>query len=308
MRSEKRFVLPALALAVTVALALTALSTGCGPNRQETVVVGSKHFTEQRILGEIAAQLIEARTDLAVTRKIGLQGTKVCFSALREGGLDLYPEYTGTGLVNLLEEAYDPDKTPEEIRKHVAAEFQKRWGIVWLDPLGFANTYAYAMREEQAQKLGIRTISDLKPHADTLKPGFDHEYTMRPEYKRFAEVYGFSLAEKVTKLDPDITYKAVKDRQVDLIDAFSTDGRIAAYNLRVLEDDKHLFPPYDACITVRRDTFQAHPELREVLGMLAGAISAEEMRQMNYAVNEELKSPAAVARAFLEKKGWAETP
>jgi glycine betaine/choline ABC-type transport system substrate-binding protein len=286
-------------LVIAGAVAFLSLS---GPGGAD-VVVGSKHFTEQKILGEIAAQLIEAKTGLTVERKLGLQGTKVCFSALREGDLDLYPEYTGTGLVNLLEEPYDAAMSRSEIQKHVADEFVKRWGIVWLEPLGFANTYAYAMRAKQAEELGVKKISDLKAHAAEVRPGFDHEYTMRPEFKRFEDVYGFALEKDVTRLDPDITYKALKDGEVDLIDAFSTDGRIAAYGLVVLEDDGRLFPPYDACLTVRKETLDRHPALGDVLRLLSGRISPAEMQKMNYAVSEELRSPASVAREFLQNEG-----
>jgi len=142
----------------------------------------------------------------------------------------------------------------------------------------------------------------LKEHVGDIRPGFDHEYTMRPEFKRFPEVYGFKFVRKITKLDPAITYKALKEEQVDLIDAFSTDGRIAAYGFQVLEDDKRIFPPYDACILVRQDALDRHPKLNDVLGRLAGQISAEQMQQMNYKVTEELRSPAAVAREFLKEK------
>lgn len=268
-----------------------------------SVTVGSKHFTEQKILGEMVAQLIEANTNLTVQRRLGLQGTKVCDAALRRGDLDIYPDYTGTGLIDILGEKYDPAKLREEILQHVRDEFRKRWNIEWLDPLGFANTYAFAMRKDQAEQLGIKKISDLKDHVDEIRPGFDHEYTTRPEFKRLPDLYGFRFTKKVTKLDPDITYKALKDKEVDLIDAFSTDGRIAAYNLVVLEDDKHLFPPYDACILVRADTLKKYPRLRPVLDNLSGAITPAEMRKMNFAVTNELRSPAAVAAEFLKRKG-----
>jgi len=292
-----------IAITVVVFLVVIAIPVGLHLRKRADIVIGSKHFTEQKILGEMIAQLIEANTKLKARRRLGLQGTKVCFGAIQEGDLDIYPDYTGTGLVNILEEDYDPAQSRQDVLEHVRNEYAKRWGIVWLDPLGFANTYAFAMRKGHAEELGITEVSDLEKHKDTIRPGFDHEYTTRPEFKRFGEVYGFTFGKKITRLDPDLTYKALKEESVDLIDAFSTDGRIAAYNLRVLEDDKHLFPPYDCCILVRQATLDKHPQLRDVLARLSGAISPEEMQKMNYAVTEDLRSPAAVAAEFLTKKG-----
>ncbi len=267
------------------------------------IVVGSKHFTEQKILGEIIAQLIEHQTDLKVQRRLGLQGTKVAFAAVREGNLDIYPEYTGTALVNILEETYDPNLGRQEIFAHVQDEFMQRWDLRFLEPLGFANTYAFAMRQQQANELGIERVSELEPYADQLQPGFDHEFTMRPEYKRFADLYGFGFEKDIIKLDPDLTYKALSSGSVDIIDAFSTDGRIEAYSIRVLEDDKNLFPPYDACIIVRNDILQVYPQLKKVLEQLSGLINARQMRKMNYAVTEDLRAPSWVARKFLLSQG-----
>jgi len=288
---------------VFLVLALAAfLSIGCISCDKPDIKVGSKHFTEQKILGHMVARLIEARTDLTVGRTFGLQGTKVCFGAIRSDEIDIYPEYTGTGLVNLLERDYNPSMTKEDIRELVSREFKERWNLVWLEPLGFNNTYAYCMRKKQANDLGIQTVSDLEEYKDELKPGFDHEYTQRPEYKRFDEVYGFSFQKEVTKLAPDLTYKALNEGSVDIIDAFATDGRIDAYDLKVLKDDQGLFPPYDACLMVRQETLEKYPELENILGELSGRISAKEMRMMNYAVTDKQRSPQSVARQFLEKE------
>lgn len=267
------------------------------------IVVGSKHFTEQKILGEMISQLIEQKTELKVKRRLGLQGTKVAFAAIKEGSLDIYPEYTGTALVNILEEQYDPNQSREEILEHVRDEFKGRWNLRFLEPMGFANTYAFAMREQQARELGIEKVSHLEGYTEKLQPGFDHEFTMRPEYKRFEEIYGFNFKKVVIKLDPDLTYKALSNGSVDIIDAFSTDGRIKAYKIRVLEDDKNLFPPYDACIVVRENSLKEYPALKKLLGKLGGLINEENMRKMNYAVTEELRAPSSVAEEFLISNG-----
>jgi glycine betaine/choline ABC-type transport system substrate-binding protein len=292
-------------LILTTILLIALLSCG-GEKTDHPIVIGSKHFTEQRILGEMIAALIEYNTPYETTTMLGLQGTKVCFGALRDGQIDLYPEYTGTGLVNILEETYDAGTSREEILQRVRNEFKDRWNIVWLDPLGFANTYVYAMRSDHAEELGVEKISDLENYKGKLIPGFDHEYTQRPEYKRFKDVYGFALENDVRLLAPDITYRSLQEKEVDIIDAFSTDGRIQAYKLRVLEDDKNLFPPYDACIVTREDALQNYPGLEETLHMLTGKIQMEEMQEMNYQVTNENKSPSKVARDFLVQEGLIE--
>jgi glycine betaine/choline ABC-type transport system substrate-binding protein len=267
--------------------------------RSVDIVVGSKHFTEQKILAEMIAQLVEQETELTVGRRLGLQGTKIAFAAIRQGNLDIYPEYTGTALVNILEQQYDPNQGRQEILDYVRQQFKEKWDLQFLEPLGFANTYTFAMREKQAERLGIKKVSDLEKYAGRLRPGFDHEFTMRPEYRRFEHVYGFGFEKDVMKLDPDLTYKALRNGSVDIIDAFSTDGRIAAYNIRVLKDDKNLFPPYDACLVIRKDALEKYPAVKRLLEKLDGRISERDMRQMNYAVTENLEAPSSVAREFL---------
>jgi len=294
MRSMRKSVGIILILAFAVGIAALVID-----RRSADIVVGSKHFTEQKILGEIISQLIERRTKLKVRRRLGLQGTKVAFVAIREGNLDIYPEYTGTALVNILERKYDPNQSGEQILAYVRARFRDKWGISFLEPMGFGNTYAFAMREQHARKLSIEKVSDLERYAAELRLGFDHEFTTRPEHERFEEIYGFTFSKDAIKLDPDLAYKALFNSSVDVIDAFSTDGRIAAYNIRVLEDDKNLFPPYDACVVVRDEILSEYPELKTLLAELGGLISEKAMQQMNYAVTEELRAPASVASKFL---------
>ncbi|MFW6170837.1 MAG: glycine betaine ABC transporter substrate-binding protein [Planctomycetota bacterium] len=287
-----------------IAMVSMLVVSGCGDGKNR-VVVGSKQFTEQKVLGEMVCQLIEINTDFRVDRRLGLQGTKVAFAAIREGDIDIYPEYTGTALINILERDYDRDMDRDQIYDLVKREWSEQWSLRWLDPLGFDNTYAYAMRDQHAAELDITKISELEPHADAIQAGFCHEYTTRPEYKKFEDVYGF-MFDNVTKLDPDLTYRALQEGQVDIIDAFSSDGRIQAYDFRVLRDDKELFPPYDAAFVIRQDLADRHPEILEQLKKLSGKISATEMRKMNYDVSENLKAPATVAAAFLRREGLIE--
>ena len=298
-------------------LALVALAAACfvdatatrGGERpsggQQVIKVGSKHFTEQKILGYMVAELIEARTDLEADRgAIGLSGTKMAFQAVQSGEIDLYPEYTGTGWVNILDEEYEPGMTPDDILQQVRQTFREKWNLTWLDPLGFENSYAFAMREAHAEKLGITKVSDLEGHLDDLQPGFDHEFVDRPEFKRIPDVYGFEFKEReIRLLQPSLMYPAIQAEEVDLIDAFTTDGRVDAYNLRLLEDDKGLFPPYDACLLVRQEVLDEHPELRDALGQLSGRFTMEDMRRLNFEVADTEASPECVAHNFLVEEG-----
>lgn len=286
-------------------LALLAIfaGSGCNPSEEKTVTIGSKHFTEQEILGEMMAILIEENTDIRVVRKFNLGGTMVCFNALKTGDIDLYAEYTGTGLVNILkmEALKDPGRTFQIVKD----AFYERFGLIWLEPLGFDNTYTLTMRKAHAAALGVKRISDLAKYRDELVPGFDAEFLQRTDgYPGLRKHYGFEFRERPKQMDPGLMYKALAEKAVDVIDGFATDGRIPAYELVTLEDDKQFFPPYYAAPLIREDTLSRFPELRETLGSLAGAIDDAAMQEMNYHVDKMEKSPSAVAREFLQSKGF----
>ena len=264
--------------------------------------IGSKNFTEQIIVAEMVAQLIENRLQLPVERKFNLGGTFICFHALKNGSLDLYVEYTGTGLTSILKEPAASD--PRAVMEKVRTAFRRRWNLVWLEPLGFNNTYALAMKAAHARKLSIRTVSDLKAHASALKPGFNHEFIERSDgYPGLARHYGFRFTKNVLEMDPGLMYKAAGEGKVDVISAFSTDGRIRAFGLVTLEDDRRFFPPYHAAPLVRADVLKKHPGLRPLLMELAGRLTDRQMMEMNYLVDAKGKSPADVASSFLKKAG-----
>jgi len=293
------------ALAAVTAPLLSMAIGGCG-RQSEKIVAGSKNFTEQKILGHMFADLIEAHTDLTVERRVGLQGTLVCFNALKEGDIHLYPEYTGTGLTAILEEPVISD--PDEAYAHVKSEFERRWALSWLEPLGFNNTYTLTMRRNQAEELGITQVSDLRDYADSLRPGFDHEFISRPDgYQPLTEAYGFEFKHDPVELDPGLMYRAIADGRVDVIDAFATDGRIAAFDLVILEDDQGFFPPYYAAPLVRQEVLDSHPELADALNRLAGRIDGAAMAQLNYEVDENHRSPREVALEFLRAQGLVPT-
>jgi osmoprotectant transport system permease protein len=263
-----------------------------------TIRIGTKNFTEQLILGELMAQLIEDRTDLNVARRFNLGGTMICHGALESGEIDLYAEYTGTALTAILKRSVIRD--PKSALEAVDREYRQRFSAQWLQPFGFNNTYAITIRRSDAVSHHIRTISDLKEIAGTLRAGFTAEFSQRPDgYPGLRRAYGLEFRE-VRDLDPSILYQAIANGEVDVICAFATDGRIAAFNLQPLKDDRGFFPPYQAAPVVRTAVLDAHPELRRVLGLLSGRMDDATMQRLNFQVDEKKRSPKAVAREFLE--------
>lgn len=283
-----------LALAVVVLLTVSAALAfqPAGPIR-----VGSKNFTEQEILGEIVARLLERGAGATVHRRFGLGGTEICHTALTADQLDIYVEYTGTGLLNVLR--WDVIQDPARAYLAVAAGYRDRYDLAWLPPIGFNNTYAITVRAQDARDNGWTRISDLAGTAG-LRAGFTAEFMERPDgYPGLADAYGLEFATTVD-LDPGLMYQAASDGQVDVICAFATDGRIAEYGLRTLEDDRAFFPPYDAAPVVRAELLETHPEVRDALALLAGAIADEDMRAMNHAVDVLRRDPAEVADDWVD--------
>ncbi|WP_258359948.1 glycine betaine ABC transporter substrate-binding protein [Moorella sulfitireducens] len=304
MHKKTRRLRKLIALITSLALLLFA-AAGCGgTGAKGTVVVGSKDFTENIILGEMMAQLIEAHTDLKVERKLNLGGTLVNFNALKKGELDLYADYTGTGLVAILK--MDVINDPQEAYDTVQKEYNEQFKLKWLKPFGFNNTYALAVPEEVAERHNLQKISDLKSVAGEMVFGAEQEFFNRPDgYDGLIAAYGLNF-KSARQMETGLKYEAIGNKMVDVIDAFSTDGQLITYNLKILEDDKHFFPPYFAAPLVRMDTLEKYPQLEEVLNKLAGQLDDDEMRQLNYQVDEEKKEVAQVARDFLLKKGLIE--
>lgn len=288
----------AIALAVILCLALP----GCRAGRERRIVIGSKNFTEQIVLAELLAQHIEARTGLPVERRLNLGGTLICQQALRAGEIDLYVEYTGTALTAVLNEK--PSGDPAEVYRRVKKAYAERFSFELTEPLGFNNTFAMVVRGEDARQLRLRAISDSAPYAPRWRAGFGYEFMERPDgYRGWAQTYGLRFAESPRIMDLGLIYRALREKQVDIVAGNSTDGLIDALGLVVLEDDRHYFPPYEAVPIVRRQILERHPELRAALRDLAGKISEAEMRRLNYAVDGEHRDVAQVAREFLRAKG-----
>ena len=264
------------------------------------IAVGSKDFTEQVILGEILAQAIEAKTGLQVVRRFDLGGN-LAHEALLAGEVDLYVEYTGTALLAILKG--QPLTDPQEVYRRVKADYADRFKLEWTEPLGFNNTFAILVRGEDAKKLGLKTITNASRVSAQWRAGFGQDFMSRADgFPGFARTYGFHFQE-IREMDLSLTYRALTEKQVDLIAGNSTDGLISRYGLVQLEDDRHYFPPYDAVPVARQAVLQKYPELRAVLKQLGGTLTVDEMRKLNYAVDGEKRQPKDVAREFLQRKG-----
>ncbi|MFH1992659.1 MAG: glycine betaine ABC transporter substrate-binding protein [Pseudomonadota bacterium] len=270
-------------------------------SQKKTIRIGTKNFTEQLILGEMMAQLIEAKTDCIVERRFNLGGTMICHGALVNGEIDLYAEYTGTGLTAILKHPVISD--PEEALRHVTEAYHERFDARWLKPFGFNNTYAITVRAADAAQHGWTKISDLKNLAPHLRAGFTAEFAERPDgYPGLHRTYACRFGE-VRDFDPALMYEAIAKGKVDVICAFATDGRIASYRLKPLADDRHFFPPYHAAPVVREEILKIHPELGDVLSLCGGLIDNAAMQHLNYEVDGKKRSAAEVVSEFLKAKG-----
>jgi glycine betaine/choline ABC-type transport system substrate-binding protein len=280
---------------------LIVLLIACGPSRENRIVVGSKNFTEQLILGELIAQQIENKTHMPVERRFYLAGTFICQQAILAGRIDIYPEYTGTALTAVLKEKPSADR--KEIYDVVKTKYEKQFNLEVGAPFGFNDTFAIEIRGEDARRLGLKTISQAAPYTPNWHAGFGYEFMERPDgYKGLAATYNLRFADNPRIMDLGLLTRALKDKQVDLIAGNTTDGLILALDLFVLEDDKHYFPPYEAVPIIRQETLAHHPELKPALDELAGKISDAEMRQLNYAVDGQHQDVKQVVREFLQNK------
>jgi osmoprotectant transport system substrate-binding protein len=283
-------------------LAFAALLTTCGPPRADIIVVGSKNFTEQLVLGEIMAQQIENKTHLPVERRFYLAGTYICQQAILGGRIDIYPEYTGTALTAILKE--QPSSNPAEVYNRVKTEYARRFNLELGQPLGFNNTFAIEIRGEDARRLGLKTISQAAAYTPKWRAGFGYEFTGRPDgYKGLAATYGLRFAETPNVMDLGLLARALTNKQIDLAAGNMTDGLIPVLDLFVLEDDRHYFPPYEAVPIMRQEMLSHHPGVARALQELAGKISDEDMRRLNYALDGQHRDVKEVVREFLRQKG-----
>jgi osmoprotectant transport system permease protein len=294
-RSRKPLAVAAVVALLAIAAVAAASALGAGP-RDAVIRVGSKNFTEQIILGELVAQQLEG-AGLRVERRLNLGGTFICDRALRSGDIDVYVEYTGTADTAVFKNPVetDPARVLERVRQRYADG-----GLTLLSPLGFENTFAILVRADDARRLGLKTIEDAAPHAASWRAGFGYEFLQRADgYPGLSQKYGLRFAAAPKAMDLSLIYRALAQRQIDLIAGDATSGLIQAYDLIMLQDNRHYFPPYDAVPVARRETLLRYPKAREAFDRLAGRITIEDMRRMNHAVDADRRDPPAVARDFL---------
>ncbi|MGG3693948.1 glycine betaine ABC transporter substrate-binding protein [Heyndrickxia ginsengihumi] len=291
---------------LTIIILAVVVSSGYGiyqmKQRDNTIVITGKAFTEQEILVHMYGILIKDRTNLNVEYKSFISGSTPVFEGMRKGDYDLSVEYTGTGLINILKEKVS-STDPKTVYNKVKDEYAKKYQLIWLKPIGFNNTYSLTIRKADAKKWGVKSISDLTKIAPTLTLGSEPEFLERKDgYIGLQKKYGIHF-KKTSTMDEGIIYSAEKNHKVDVIDAYTTDGRIPAFNLYVLKDDKHQFPPYNAAPVIREEMLKKHPELKKVINLLAGKITDEKMQQLNAEVDIEKKDYDDVARKFLIDEG-----
>lgn len=293
--SRRRKQLATAAIVVGVAAGVILLITSGGTKK--SVVIGSKDFTEQVILGELLSQLIESQSQLTVERRFELGGD-LCHRALLQGEIDAYVEYTGTAFTAILK--HPPISDPAEVYRTVKADYENLYKLVWLEPLGFNNTFAILVRGEEARRLGLKKISEVTRHALKWRAAFGQDFMSRKDgYPGFAQTYGLKFARPPGEMDLSLTYRALATGQVDLIAGNSTDGLIDKLDLYQLEDDRRYFPPYEAAAVFRRETAELYPEMIEAVRSLTGKLTNSEMRRLNYAVDGDHREVKEVVREFL---------
>jgi osmoprotectant transport system substrate-binding protein len=278
--------------------------TSCGANREaKSIIIGSKDFAEQYIVAEMYAQILEA-DGFEVERKFGLAGTPVAQAALLSGEIDIYPEYTGTGLLTVLKAPVNSD--PEAVYQTVLEGYQQ-FDLVWLDPAPMNNTQALAVPRSLAEEKGIRTISDMVANASDLVMVGPAEFTEREDgLPGIKANYGdFELAD-YKAVDKGLRYQAVSDGEAQIVVAFGTDGEIAAFDMIVLEDDQGMFPPYQVAPVITKAKLDQYPEIAEKLNAVTVLLTNEIMQALNFEVTGNGREPADVAAEFLLENGFIE--
>ncbi|MBT2643136.1 osmoprotectant update ABC transporter permease/substrate-binding subunit OpuFB [Bacillus sp. ISL-41] len=291
----------ALSLAVLFIMVIPFL----GGKNEEEIVIGGKLGAEPELLINMYKLLIEEETDHSVQLKPGLGKTPFVFAALENGNIDIYPEFTGTAISEFLKETASSTNR-EEVYQQARDGMKKEFGMEMLQPMHYNNTYALAVPKQLAEENDLKTISDLKSIESSLKAGFTLEFSDREDgYKGIQKLYGLNLPSLIT-MEPKLRYRAIKNDEINLVDAYSTDSELQRYNLVVLEDDKNLFPPYQGAPLMRAETAEKYPEIVKALNKLAGKITDDEMRKMNYQVNVEGESAEETARKYLREAGLLE--
>jgi len=299
---SKRGGIKAFIFMLIAVLLIAVIPSAFQVNKKTDIVIGAKLGSEPEILINMYKLLIEENTDLTVSLKPGLGKTSFVFKALKNGDIDLYPEFTGTAIVTQLEEKAKSNDAAE-VYKQAKQGMQKKYQMTLLKPMEYNNTYTVATTPAIAKKYGLKTIDDLRQTEDQLTAGFTLEFKDRQDgYRGMQSLYDIKL-NQVKTMDPGIRQKALQNGEVDIIDAYATDSYMVKLGLVTLKDPKHLFPPYQGAPLLKTETLKQHPELKPILNRLAGKITDEEMRKMNYEVDEKDRAAQDVAKAYLVKHG-----
>lgn len=291
-----------LGILITITILTSLIACRAQSTDANTIVLASKPMTEQFIMAEMLIALIEQETDLKVEHKEGIGGgTSNIHPAMKAGEIDLYPEYTGTAWMFVLEQKLVHD--PAELYEAVKAGYEDSFEFTWSGMYGFNDTYGLAMKRELAEELGIVNYSDLAKISFELKFGAEHDFFEREDgMPGIVGTYGFDF-KKELGMDIGLKYQAIGTGEVDVINIFSTDGRLKEFDLVVLEDNKNFFPSYHCATVIRQETLENYPELEGVLELMTGLINSDEMTEMNYLVEIQKKDAKEVALSFLIKKG-----
>lgn len=297
-KKVRRKIAIAIIVLIVMGVGITAYQNITEPKQ---LTIGTKNYTESRIMGQLLSVMLEENLDFETdVRELG--GTLPNFEALKNRDIDMYVEYTGTGYITILKKTGDVPK-PDEVYNTVKEEFDEKYGISWLKPLGFNNTYTLAVRKETAEKYNLKTFSDLVNLSSGLTLGAVSEFLERPDgYPGLQEEYGYEFQD-IKALDPGLRYNAISSDQVQVIDAFSTDAKIEELNLTVLEDDKEYFPPYYAAPVVNNETLKEYPEVKDTLNKLADTLTDKKMQKINYLVDVEKRDAREVVEEFLRDEG-----
>ncbi|KIL34422.1 glycine/betaine ABC transporter substrate-binding protein [Cohnella kolymensis] len=274
-----------------------------GCSKKETVKIGAQTFSEQLILAHMVGLLVKEKAGLDVKVVSDLSSTSFNHQSMLNNDVQISFRYVGTdytGTLKIEEQPKDMESALKTLQERFKSDFQQ----TWFPPLGFENTYGFTVRQELADELKLETVSDLKDAAKDLSLGTDQVWLERPfdGYPAFIEKYGFEFA-KTFPMEVGLVYKAVQSKDVDVVIAYTTDARLKEYNLKVLADDKKLFPPYQASVVARDDLLKKHPAVKEVIDSLEGKIDTETMTALNYQVDVKLEEPEQVAKQFLIEKG-----
>lgn len=301
-RTHQKILLAACGVLLAGLLAFSGIRSMVGTPTGDTIVVGGKNYTEQRLLCELASQAIEAKTDLTVQRKSNLGGTQVLFNAMKSGEVDAYIEYTGTAYTETL--GHPPVSDVETVFETVREEFQDQYHLVVLDQMAFNNTYTLAVLPAYAQAHQLQTISDLTKINGQVRISPTLEFMNREDgLPGLKKAYGLQFAEEIG-IDGSPRYTAIMSGESDVIDAFSTDGLLRKFDLTVLEDDQDFFPPYYPVPVIREEIYEMYPELKAVFDELGPLLTEEAMQEMNYQIDELQRTEREVAQEFLKAHGF----